>query len=53
MDWYTLFRQHILNRGIEYYEDGYVIDFNYSDDKILARVDGIERRKICKEGSVK
>lgn len=49
MDWYTLFRQHILNRGIEYYEDGYVIDFNYSDDKILARVDGIERRKICKE----
>lgn len=22
MDWYRLFRQHILDRGIEYYEDG-------------------------------
>ena len=40
MNWYTLFRQHILDRGIEYYEDGYVIGFNYSDDEILAQVDG-------------
>ena len=23
MNQYTLFRQHILDRGIEYYEDGY------------------------------
>ena len=27
MNWYTLFRQHILDRGIEYYEDGNVVDF--------------------------
>ena len=42
MNWYTLFRQHILDRGIEYYEDGYVIDFNYADGEILAQVDGTE-----------
>ena len=42
MNWYTLFRQHILDRGIEYYEDGYVIDFNYSDDEILAQVEGTD-----------
>lgn len=40
MDWYRLFRQHILDRGIEYYEDGHVIDFNYSNNKIKASVDG-------------
>ena len=40
MDWYTLFRQHILDRGIEYYEDGYVIDYNFLDDEIVAQVDG-------------
>lgn len=42
MKWYTLFRQHILDRGIEYYEDGYVVDFNYSDDEIIAQVEGTD-----------
>ena len=42
MNWYTLFKQHILDRGIEYYEDGYVIDFNYSDGEIVAQVDGTD-----------
>lgn len=42
MEWYTLFRQHILDRGIEYYEDGHVVDFNYSDDEIVAQVDGTD-----------
>ncbi len=42
MDWYKLFRPHILDRGIEYYEDGYVIDFNYSNNEIAAQVDGTD-----------
>lgn len=42
MDWYTLFRQHILDRGIEYYEDGHIIAFNYSDNEIVAQVDGTD-----------
>lgn len=42
MKWYTLFRQHILDRGIEYYEDGHVVDFSYSDDEIIAQVDGTD-----------
>ena len=42
MKWYTLFRQHILDRGIEYYEDGHVVDFIYSDDEIVAQVDGTD-----------
>lgn len=42
MNWYTLFRQHILDRGIEYYEDGHVIDFSYFDDEIIAQVDGTD-----------
>ena len=42
MKWHTLFRQHILDRGIEYYEDGHVVDFNYSDDEIIAQVDGTD-----------
>ena len=39
MDWYRLFRQHILDRGIEYYEDGYVTEFAYMDNSIKASVD--------------
>lgn len=42
MNWYTLFRQHILDRGSEYCEDGRVVDFNYSDDEIIAQVDGTD-----------
>lgn len=40
MDWYSLFRQHILDRGIEYYEDGYVTDFACTGNSIKALVDG-------------
>ena len=40
MEWYTLFRQHILDRGIQYFEDGYVSDFMYSNNGITARVNG-------------
>ena len=40
MEWYTLFRQHILDRGIQYYEDGYVSDFVYSTNSITASVNG-------------
>ena len=34
MKWYTLFRQHILDRGIEYYEDedgDYCLDGELAD----------------------
>ena len=40
MEWYTLFRQHILDRGIQYFEDGYVSDFVYSNSGITASVSG-------------
>lgn len=40
MEWYTLFRQHILDRGIQYFEDGYVSDFVYSNNSITASVNG-------------
>lgn len=40
MDWYKLFRQHILDRGIEYYEDGEVTEFSYSNNEIKASVNG-------------
>lgn len=40
MEWHTLFRQHILDRGIQYFEDGYVSDFMYSNNGITARVNG-------------
>ncbi|MGN0203866.1 MAG: SWIM zinc finger domain-containing protein, partial [Coprococcus sp.] len=42
MKWYTLFRQQILDRGIEYYEDGHVLDFSYSDNEITAQVEGTD-----------
>ena len=31
MDWYKLFRQHILDRGIEYFEDGEVLEVDGGD----------------------
>lgn len=40
MDWYKLFRQHILDRGIEYFEDGEVTEFSYSNNEIKASVNG-------------
>ncbi len=40
MEWYTLFRPHILERGSVYYEDGLVTGFEYSDNEITAQVAG-------------
>ena len=40
MEWYTLFRPHILERGLGYYEDGLVTGFEYSDNEIMAQVAG-------------
>ena len=40
MEWYRLFRQHILDRGIEYFEDGEVTGFSYSNNGIKASVNG-------------
>ena len=42
MEWYNLFRQHILDRGIEYYEDGHVFDFVYTGEEITASVEGTD-----------
>ena len=42
MKWYTLFRQHMIDSGIKYYENGHVLDFSYSDNKITAQVEGTD-----------
>lgn len=42
MEWYNLFRPHILNRGAEYYQDGYVSLFNRTENGIEAEVKGTE-----------
>lgn len=40
MEWYNLFRQHILDRGAEYYQDGYVEKIDIKDGHITAKVEG-------------
>lgn len=42
MEWYNLFKQHILDRGAEYYQDGYVSLFNRTEKGIEAEVKGTE-----------
>lgn len=44
MNWYTMFQSHILDRGIMYYEDGAVTEFEISEDgrEINAVVEGTE-----------
>ncbi|MBQ8816637.1 MAG: SWIM zinc finger family protein [Lachnospiraceae bacterium] len=42
MEWYNLFRPHILNRGAEYHQDGYVSVFNRTETRIEAEVKGTE-----------
>ena len=44
MNWHTMFQPHILDRGIEYYEDGAVTEFEISSDgyEINAVVEGTE-----------
>ena len=46
MEWYQLFKSYILDRGIEYYENGYVTEFSYEDGVISAVVDGTEEYHI-------
>ena len=42
MEWYNLFRPHILDRGAEYHQDGYVSVFNRTETGIEAEVKGTE-----------
>lgn len=42
MEWYGLFRQHILERGAEYHQDGYVSAFSITEQGIEAKVEGTE-----------
>ena len=38
MDWMSLFENHILNRGMMYCEDGKVVDFDISENRIEADI---------------
>ena len=38
MEWYNLFRPHILDRGAEYHQDGYVSVFHRTETGIEAEV---------------
>ena len=40
MDWKQLFRPHILERGLDYYERGFVEDYNEGSDFVQATVQG-------------
>lgn len=42
MEWYNLFREHILERGAEYHQDGYVTKFDVTEQSIDAEVEGTE-----------
>lgn len=42
MEWYNLFRPHILDRGAEYHQDGYVSVFHRTETGIEAEVQGTE-----------
>lgn len=42
MEWYNLFRPHILARGAEYHQDGYVSVFNRTETGMEAEVKGTE-----------
>jgi len=42
MEWYNLFREHILDRGAEYHQGGYVSKFDITDKEIDAEVKGSE-----------
>ncbi|WP_394522695.1 hypothetical protein [Lacrimispora sp. JR3] len=40
MDWKQLFRPHILERGLDYYESGFVEDYDEGSDFVQATVQG-------------
>lgn len=42
MEWYNLFRTHILERGREYYQNGYISSFDMYENNIEAEVSGTE-----------
>ena len=46
MEWYTLFRQPILDRGIQYYEEGCDSDFVYSNNGISMKECFVKRHQI-------
>jgi len=46
MEWYSLFRPHILDRGAEYHQDGYVTKFQLTDGYIEAEVEGTETYNV-------
>lgn len=46
MEWYSLFRQHILERGAEYHQDGYVSVFRITEEGIEAEVEGTEKYHV-------
>ena len=46
MEWYSLFRQHILERGAEYHQDGYVSAFSITEQGIEAEVEGTKKYHV-------
>lgn len=46
MEWMDLFAPHILDRGIEYYEDGLVSNLTIEEDTIYAEVEGSDTYQI-------
>lgn len=46
MEWYSLFKQHILNRGAEYHQDGYVSKFEMTEREIMAEVEGTKKYHV-------
>lgn len=46
MEWYNLFKPHILDRGAEYHQDGYVSVFNMTEYGIKAEVKGTKNYHV-------
>lgn len=46
MEWYNLFKSHILDRGAVYHQDGYVSVFNMTEQGIEAEVEGTENYHV-------
>lgn len=49
MNWMNLFEPHILNRGMEYYEDGCVSDLQIIGNTVEAEVEGSEYYQVSVE----
>lgn len=46
MEWYNLFKSHILDRGAQYHQDGYVSSFNMTEQGITAVVEGTKKYHV-------